>query len=181
MAISAQTAAAGGRISQGFIPTPDAKQSSIPYDELYASKFSQPATYIRFSSTVEDCVGCPFNMSEEDDPFLKSMNERRNASTQCSEDQFEEIMYFFEETANESQPYAAVDGSPILLWEDIEKVMDDSFEDEMKSFAQIIYEHWKSRRFKAGNQCLIPTLKVRIVCINQAICHHPTLMPDSCN
>lgn len=118
-------------------------------------------------------------MSEEDDPFLKSMNERRNASTQCSEDQFEEIMYFFEETANESQPYAAVDGSPILLWEDIEKAMDDSFEVEMKSFARIIYEHWKSRRFEVGNQCLIPTLKVRIVCINQAICYHSTLMPDT--
>ncbi|MCJ1354351.1 MAG: Enhancer of polycomb-like protein 1 [Icmadophila ericetorum] len=160
VAINAQSAAAGGRISQGFIPTPDAKQSSLPYDELYSYKFSQPATYIRFSSTVEDCIGCPFNMTSEDDPFLKSINDKRNASTQCSEDQFEEVMYLFEETANENQPYAAVDGSPILAWEDMEKVMDETFDDETRSFAQIIYEHWKSRRLKLGNQSLIPTLKM---------------------
>ena len=43
---------------QSYIPTQDAvKAKGVKYDELYPKAFSQPSTYIRFSSTVEDTFG----------------------------------------------------------------------------------------------------------------------------
>ncbi|KAI9881349.1 MAG: Enhancer of polycomb-like protein 1 [Pleopsidium flavum] len=157
-AISAsQAAAVGGKVAQIFIPTPDTIQSSIEYDRLYRLTFSQPATYIRFSSTVEDCSGCPYNLNDEDDAFLRSMN--KNASTQCSEDQFEEVMGFFEETVQAKQPFAAVDHPPVLPWEEMENAFDDTIDEDARSFAKDVYEHWKGRRLKEGNKILMPGLK----------------------
>lgn len=168
-AISASKAAAvGGKVSQIYIPTPETIQSTIQYDQLYPLHFSQPATYIRFSSTVEDCSGCPYNLTDEDDEYLKSMNAKQSASTQCSEDQFEEVMNFFEETAQMKQPYAAVDNPPVVSWEEMESVLDENYDGEMRSFASIIYEHWKARRLKAGNKGLIPNLKVCKFLLTQA-------------
>ena len=161
-AISAsQAAAIGGKVAQIYIPTPETVQSSIQYDELYPLTFSQPATYIRFSSTVEDCIGCPYNLTEEDDQCLRLFNEKRDASTQCSEDQFEEVMNFFEETSHTKQPFAAVDNPPVVTWGEMESAFDENFDEEStRSFAKIIYEHWKSQRLKVGNRSLIPSLKV---------------------
>jgi len=156
---ASQAAAVGGKVAQIFIPTPDANQSSIQYDQLYKLTFSQPATYIRFSSTVEDCCGCPYDMNDEDDPFLKSVNEKRNASTQCSEDQLEEVMNLFEETAQAKQPYAAVDNPPVLPYEEMESAIDENLDDSVRAFTKEIYEHWKTRRLEDGNQSLLPSLK----------------------
>lgn len=99
-------------------------------------------------------------MVEEDDAFLRSMNQKRDASNQCTEDQFEEVMNFFEETAQTKQPFAAVDNPPVLPWSEIEDCIDNTVEDSVKRFAKDIYEHWKSRRIKTGNRPLQPTLKV---------------------
>ncbi|KAL2217161.1 enhancer of polycomb-like-domain-containing protein [Thermoascus aurantiacus ATCC 26904] len=156
---SALSAAAAGKISEAHIPTPETVLSSIKYDELYPPVFSQPATYIRFSSTVEDCCGCPYNMTEEDDAFLRSMNQKRDASNQCTEDQFEEVMNFFEETAQAKQPFAAVDNAPVLPFSELEDCIDNTVEDSVKKFAKDIYEHWRARRIKTGNRPLQPTLK----------------------
>ncbi len=90
--------------------------------------------------------------------FLKSMNQ--NASTQCSEDQFEEVMALFEETAHAKQPFAAVDHPPVLTWEEMENALDDSIDENARSFAKEIYQHWKSRKLKEGNRSLMPGLKV---------------------
>lgn len=158
---ASQAAAVGGKVTQIYIPTPETIQSSIHYDRLYPLSYAQPATYIRFSSTVEDCCGCPYDMSDEDDVFFKSLNKKRNASTQCSEDQFEEVMSFFEETAQAKQPYAAVDSPPVLTYEDMENSFDENIDDHARTFAREIYEHWKRRRLAAGNRSLITGLKVR--------------------
>lgn len=136
-------------------------QSSVQYDKLYPLTYSEPATYVRFSSTVEDCAGCPYDMDEEDDAFLQSMNKKRNASTQCSENQFEEVMNCFEETAQVKQPYAAVDSPPVLSYEEIESSMDDYLEDHTRPFTKDIYEHWKARRLLASNKPLVEGLKVK--------------------
>ena len=135
-------------------------QSSIQYDKLYQLTYSQPATYVRFSSTVEDCAGCPYDLDDEDDAFLNSMNKKRNASTQCSEDCFEEIMNCFEQTAQVKQPYAAVDNSPVLSYEEIEISMDDYLDDHARLFTKDIYNHWKTRRLSNGNRSLVEGLKV---------------------
>ncbi|KAI4125661.1 MAG: hypothetical protein LQ347_005297 [Umbilicaria vellea] len=156
---ASQAAATGGKVAQIYIPTPDTIHSSIQYDRLYPLTFSQPATYIRFSSTVEDCSGCPYNLTDEDDAYLKSMNARRSASTQCTEDQFEQTMNFFEDTAQAKQPFAAVDNPPVVTYEEMESAVDENFDDAARPFAKDIYDHWKIERLKAGNRSLMPGLK----------------------
>ncbi|KAI9818523.1 MAG: Enhancer of polycomb-like protein 1 [Pycnora praestabilis] len=159
-AISAsQAAAVGGKVAQIYIPTPDTIASTVNYDQLYSLQFSQPATYIRFSSTVEDCSGCPYCMSGEDAVYLKSMNQKKSASTQCSEDQFEEVMNFFEETAQSKQPFAAVDNPPVVTYDEMESSFDETIDDHSRPFAKGIYEHWKSQRLKKGNLTLMSNLK----------------------
>ena len=164
---ASQAAVIGGKVAQIYIPTPDAVQSSLQYDKLYPLTYAQPATYVRFSSTVEDCAGCPYDMDEEDHAFFKSMDTKQNASTQCSEDQFEEIMNCFEETAQVKQPYAAVDSPPVLSYDEIESSLDDYLDDHVRQFTRNIYEHWKTRRLEAGNRSLITGLKVArlLICV----------------
>ena len=158
---ASQAAAIGGKVNQIYIPTPDAVRSSIEYDKLYRLRYSSPSGNIRFSSTVEDCAGCPYDMDEEDDVFLISMNKKRNAATQCSENQFEEVMNCFEETAQTKQPFAAVDNPPVLPYDEIEMSMDDYLDDNTRIFTKEIYEHWRTRRLKASNKSLTTGLKVR--------------------
>jgi enhancer of polycomb-like protein len=154
-------AQAGGTISQLYIPTPEAVASSLQYEQLYPRHFAQPATYIRFSSTVEDCIGCPYCMTAEDEVFLKIMNQKKAKSLGiCSEDEFEIVMNFFEETAASKQPFASVDPSaPILGFEEMEAAFDESMDEACRRFAKEIYEHWKSERSKNENKALMPSLK----------------------
>lgn len=151
-------AQAGGSIGQLYIPTPEASTSSLPYEQLYGQHFQQPATYIRFSSTVEDCTGCPYNMTSEDDVFLKIMNQKKKLH--CSEDEFEVVMNFFEETAASKQPYTSIDpDAPILGYEEMENSFDETIDENCRRFAKDIYEHWHSQRGKQNNRPLMPTLK----------------------
>ncbi|OAX81180.1 hypothetical protein ACJ72_04475 [Emergomyces africanus] len=156
---AAINAAARGNIAQAHIPTPETVTSSVQYDSLYKPTFSQPATYIRFSSTVEDCGGCSYNLVEEDDVALKIMNQKKDASTQCTEAQFEEVMAFLEETAQTKQPFASVDSPPVLPYSEMENSFDGFVDDNVRRFARDIYEHWKSRRAKSGNRPLQKGLK----------------------
>lgn len=168
-AISAsQAAAIGGKVSQIYIPTPETAQSKVSYSEYYPLKYSLPATYVRFSSTVEDCSGCPYNLSEEDDAFFKEFNQKlkqtKNAATQCTEDQFEEAMYFFEETTKSQQPFSSVgDPPPVLPYEEMENAFDENIDEPARTYAKDIYEHWKSRRVTNGNTPLQPGLKLKVI------------------
>jgi enhancer of polycomb-like protein len=157
---AAINAAAQGKDKDAHIPTREVIVSDIQYAKLYPPIFSQPATYIRFSSTVEDCCGCPYNMNEEDDAWLRNYNSKRDASSQCSEDDFEATMNFFEETAQAKQPFAAVDSPPVLSFADMAESMDAAVEESVKRFAKDIYEHWKARRLTTENLPLEPMLKV---------------------
>ncbi|KAL8734935.1 MAG: hypothetical protein Q9166_001287 [cf. Caloplaca sp. 2 TL-2023] len=156
---ASQAAAVGGKVAQIYIPTPDTIQSTMQYDSLYSLTFPQPATYIRFSSTVEDCCGCPYDMDNDDDVFLRSLN-KKDTSTLCSEDHFEEVINFYEETAQAKQPYAAVDNSPVLTYEAIRDAFDENFDAPARIFDKEIYEHWKTRRLKVGNRSLTANLKL---------------------
>ncbi|KAI2791811.1 Enhancer of polycomb-like protein 1 [Penicillium oxalicum] len=156
---AAINAAAQGKDKEAHIPTREVILSDIQYVKLYPPIFSQPATYIRFSSTVEDCCGCPYNMNDEDDAWLKSYNSKRDASSQCSEDDFEATMNFFEETAQAKQPFAAVDSPPVLSFADMADSMDAAVEQCVKRFAKDVFEHWKARRIATENRSLEPSLK----------------------
>src|SRR5256714_2016005 len=114
-------AAAGVKAKDAYIPTPPTIASNVQYDVLYPRRFQQPATYIRSSSTVEDCAGTPYCMDEEDDAALKQINATLPKGVpECSEDLFEEVMNFFEETAQNKQPFAAVDSPPVLPLDELE-------------------------------------------------------------
>ncbi|KAJ4379112.1 Enhancer of polycomb-like protein 1 [Didymella sp. IMI 355093] len=161
--ISAAQAAAqgatGGKIAQLYIPTPEATASHLQYDELYPKQFTQPATYIRFSSTVEDTSGCPYNMTSDDVAFLKAYNQKRTKGPHCSEDEFEEVMNFFEETAQTKQPFSAVGDAPVLTYEDLESDFDETIGESARRFAKDVYPHWKNQRLLKGNRPLQSSLK----------------------
>ncbi|KAL2828253.1 enhancer of polycomb-like-domain-containing protein [Aspergillus cavernicola] len=152
--VAINATAQGKVVNEAHIPTPECVLSNLRYDELYPPVFSQPATYIRFSSTVEDCCGCPYNMTEEDDVFLKIMNEKRDATDRCTDDHFEEVMNFFEETARLKQPFAAVDNPPVPSFAEMQESMDATVNDIVKHFAKDIYDHWKTTRANNGNGSL---------------------------
>jgi len=156
---AAQAAAAGAASAiQAYIPTRGTSAADIAYDEVYSHKFSQPATYIRFSSTVEDCIdGASYDLSEEDQEFLKTLNERlrtqaqqassrptsRSASAaaevvpkQCSESQLEMVLQAFETAARNAAPFSnAVTGdqaAPVLtLDEQLAQLADTLSEDSI--------------------------------------------------
>lgn len=107
-------------------------------------------------------------MTEEDDEFLKQLNEkslqRKLASTQCSEDQFEEAMNFFEETAKVHQPFSSVgEAPPIVSWEDMQNAFDENIDELARTFATDIYPHWKARREANGNAPLQASLKLKVI------------------
>lgn len=164
-AISASAAAAvTGKVAQVYIPTPETTiATSLQYDRLYPPRFSQPATYIRFSSTVEDCVGITYCLTAEDDAFLTSLNQQRSGHHEtlppCTEAQIEEVMDVFEQATQTAQPFAAVDCPSVLSYEELAASIDHSVEVGARPYATQIYEHWKSQRTQRGNRALMPGLK----------------------
>jgi enhancer of polycomb-like protein len=165
--ISASAAASlGAKVNQVYIPTPETKSSSsgIPYDQLYSRRFSEPATYIRFSSTVEDCIGPPYNIDEEDDAFLLNFNAGKKHNDKISEDVFEELMSFFELKSDKTHPFANISNAPILTLEEAESYFDDPEDEhhlsvEARRWTKDVYDHWRSRRGQNGNRTLLSDLK----------------------
>lgn len=163
--ISASAAASlGGKVSQVFIPTPEAKSSNIPYEQLYPRSFASPSTYIRFSSTVEDCIGPEYCVDEEDDVFLLNVNHaRKDGEPKLTEDLLEEVISFFETATTVLQPAAAIDKPPPPGFELLESRYDDDevsyISPEGRKWAKEIYSHWQTRRLQKGNQSLLSSLK----------------------
>lgn len=156
---AAQDSKAGGKIAQLFIPTPDAVASKIKYDELYPRRFAQPATYIRFSSTVEDSIGCPYCMTAEDEAWLSNTNQHKRREDQCSPDEFEEVMNFLEVKSQEKQPWAALDNSPVLTIDEMDALLDETLREEARPFLRTVYPHWKAERLERGHRPLVAKLK----------------------
>lgn len=86
-------------------------------------------------------------MTEEDDVFLKAYNAKYPPAKQLSEDDFERIMEVFEETADLSTPYAAVDKS-IAPYSDMVTGLYrlEVMRPDTKTHSKELYEYWKSRR-----------------------------------
>ncbi|RDL35118.1 Enhancer of polycomb-like protein [Venustampulla echinocandica] len=156
----AASAGAGEKDTEKEIPAPPAQEgTNIDYDALYSLKFAQPATYIRFSQTVEECTGCQYDMTTEDDAFLKVYNQKKGMGARCSEADFEKIMEVFEETAELQAPFAAVDNT-VVPFETMKYALKNQMDDKIQNaFAKDIYEHWKVRRQASGNKPLQPSLK----------------------
>ncbi|KAF6831874.1 enhancer-polycomb-like protein 1 [Colletotrichum plurivorum] len=142
------------------IPVPPPQESQINYDQLYPSHFQQPTSYIRFSQTVEECIGVSYDMSTEDDDFLKQYNStKKSVASQLSEDDFERIMEVFEETASEQAPFAAIDNTVVGYDVMVPSLSQLGGTQKMMAHAKHVYEHWKSRRQATSNKPLHPTVK----------------------
>ncbi|OQO03636.1 hypothetical protein B0A48_10301 [Cryoendolithus antarcticus] len=168
----ASAAALGDKINQSYIPTPDATRAQgVEYDKLYPKTFSQPATYIRFSSTVEDCIGVPYCMDEEDEEVLAKLNEgkdvhgnsRRDKLGSCTEDTFEETMHFFEEASQRRQPFANLENASHPSLDEMEQEIDENLSDDAQKWLRLIYQHWIMRK---GSRPLMPSVKVRVLDTN---------------
>ncbi|GME93982.1 unnamed protein product [[Candida] boidinii] len=111
------------KVEQVYIPTPDASKVWPESSKYYTSKFIEPASYIKFSATVEDTVGCPYCLDEIDEEFLIKFNkELPNKVPKCTESEFELLAYRFETVINEKQPFITVDPSQILKYEEIRDI-----------------------------------------------------------
>ena len=110
----------------------------------------------------------PYCMSDEDYEFLGKLNDgkdvnaqsRKDKLGQCSEDHFEEVMNFFEETSARVQPFANVDSAPILSFEEMERSIDDTVSSDAQKWFKLIYEYWESRK---GTRPVMPSIKVRVL------------------
>jgi len=157
---ASEAAKADAKIKDAYIPTPPTIASDLQYDVLYPKGFQQPATYIRSSATVEDYSGVAYCMDEDDELAVKLINGKLPSGQEpCTEDQFEEVMNFFEETAQTKQPFAAVDSPPVLPLEELQEQFDETTPAFVRTFSKYVYEHWRTRREAKGNRGLAPRLK----------------------
>lgn len=140
------------------IPVPPPQESDINYDQLYPASYEEPRSYIRFSQTVEECISVSYDMSTEDDEYLKKYNGGKKPAAQLSETDFERIMEVFEVTATEQAPFAAVDNT-VVPFEHMVQDLNHLNSPKLLNHAKQVYEYWKARRQEAGNKPIHPTLK----------------------
>lgn len=110
---------------------------------------------------MEECIGCRYDMTTDDDTYLKSFNQKRPSSAQLSEDDFEKIMEIFESTAERQAPFAAVDNT-VVGYDVMIFALKQDIDEKVQTFAKDIYEYWKSRRQGSGNKPLQPSLKFEV-------------------
>jgi enhancer of polycomb-like protein len=158
----AASSGAADKDAENEIPAPPAQEcKDIHYDALYSLKFQKPSSYIRFSQTVEECTGCQYNMTAEDDEFLKDFNQKRQGLPRLSEDEFERIMEIFEETAEIHTPFASVDGT-VIPYQTMSSPISQQISDKTQGFAPEVYKYWKQRKLALGKVSLQPKLKFEI-------------------
>lgn len=158
---AAQAAVTTGEAVQLYIPTPDASITikEDEYKAIYKKPFHPPTSYIKYSTTVEDAIGCLYDMDEEDDTWLSSFNQERSANQKISEDQFEQVMWELESLANDTMPFLSVDPSQIPPFDELESHFKTPSLLPLQTAAKHIYEHWKERRLKNAGKPIFPILK----------------------
>lgn len=107
-------------------------------------------------------------MNEDDAKFLEQLNDGKDVNgqpikdklSQCSEDTFEEVMSFFEESSQRIQPFANLDSAPVLSLEEMEQSREEPLPADAQKFVKPIYQYWVSRK---GSRPLMPTIKVKVL------------------
>lgn len=97
-------------------------------------------------------------MTVDDDAFLREYNGKKPTPGPLSEDEFENIMDVFEETAAEQTPFASVDNT-VVSYEHMVPSLNHLGSQAVLHHAKAIYEYWKVRRQEMGNKPIHPTLK----------------------
>lgn len=124
---AAQAKLQGAKVEQVYIPTPDASKVWKDAANYYPKDYILPLLYIKFSCTVEDTSGCPYNMDEEDEDFLLAMNtavhKKSALVAACTELEFEIMMYRLELVIAEKQPFLSTDPDRILAYNELLKLL----------------------------------------------------------
>ncbi|OTB05763.1 hypothetical protein M426DRAFT_124456 [Hypoxylon sp. CI-4A] len=148
-----------GQSTESEIPVPPPVKSEVNYDDLYPTPYVEPRHYIKFSETVEETINCLYDMTTEDDGYLKSYNAKLTGNAQLSEDDFERIMEVLEDTAAEQAPFASVDNT-IVPFDIMVQAMNHILPAKLiQAHAKNVYEYWKNRRQTSGNKGLQSSLK----------------------
>eukprot|EP00842_Homolaphlyctis_polyrhiza_P005502 jgi/Hompol1/5953/HPOL_001836-RA len=87
--------------TQVVIPTPDASTLVKPsdYESFYTRTFQQSKHLIRFSTLVDDIIGSPYNLDEQDDEWIASFNTK--SDIKLTEDDFERAISVLEAAGND--------------------------------------------------------------------------------
>ncbi|RKO90477.1 enhancer of polycomb-like-domain-containing protein [Blyttiomyces helicus] len=155
----------GNAHSHVYIPTPDASKLSADYDHFYTKTFQQPKSLIRFSTQVEDVIGCPYNIDEVDDAFLERLRQERLAGDAAiiGDDQLETLMWAFEMAGNDK---VSGEAPSLAECENFFK-RQDSPALQFKEAIPLVYEHWKTRRYTdRGGKMIQPQLSLEEVGLN---------------
>ncbi|TPX35576.1 hypothetical protein SmJEL517_g02142 [Synchytrium microbalum] len=148
----------GNNAAQVYIPVPDASVIRDDAARFYSKIFHRPKTMIRFSTQLEDCIGCPYNLDEVDDEWLNSYNasiQMENLESNLSEDIFEKLMWVLDKLCSDK-----VIGEPPTL-EEFEAATDSEIArtDAISKARPLVYEHWKKRSNERGNRPVNATLR----------------------
>lgn len=100
-------------------------------------------------------------MNVEDDEWLKAYNARRPQPSQCSEDDFEKLMEYFEFTADIQAPFASVDNT-VVSFDTMQASIAQDIDEKGRPHAKDVYEYWSARRQAESNKPLQPSLKFEI-------------------
>lgn len=120
----------GAKVEQVYIPTPDASKVWPEASKYYREKFIEPESYIKFSATVEDTSGCPYNIDERDEDFILILNKNAKDNEKCTEDEFELVCDTFDKIVDERQPFLTMDPQQILQFDEIKSyALDPKFEE----------------------------------------------------
>ncbi|KAI8824200.1 enhancer of polycomb-like-domain-containing protein [Fimicolochytrium jonesii] len=152
----------GHKREQVIIPTPDASRLIPDYSKYYSSNYEQPSTTIRFSATLENVIGIPYNLDDVDYEFLAEYRSKIesgaiSADDAITDEEFELIMYFFELAGDDK-----VSGEPPSL-DECRGFFEGRKFDLLARWGAIshIYPHWRRRRYVLrGGTSIQPKLKL---------------------
>lgn len=136
------------------IPTPDASSLvDLPnYEKYYTATFTIPTNLIKFSFEVEQVIGCPYNLTKEDEMWF---TEHRAELGKLDLDQFEIALFTLDELATSmaSRNELTLDAATEAF-----KSTELSI---TEAIASVILEYFVEKRFEElGGEPLRPTLKV---------------------
>jgi hypothetical protein len=130
------------------IPTPDASTLiDLPnYEQYYSPTFHLPKTLIKFSTLVEEVIGCLYNMSEEDYQWFETLD----PTWQVSAEECENAIYTLDLIGSDKVfAINEVSGECPLLEEC--KTSLENYPDVSKlnpEALEAIYVYWKAKRYE---------------------------------
>ncbi|KAJ2996704.1 hypothetical protein HDV02_006264 [Globomyces sp. JEL0801] len=89
-------------LTNSVIPTPEASNLLLNpqnYDAFYPTNFHLPKSLIKFSSQIEDVMGCLYNLDEKDNAWIESLDEEIKSRTTPLA--IEQTFYAFEQAGND--------------------------------------------------------------------------------